>query len=262
MRKVKDIIPFLYLTVCLKTDAVKGSRLTASGTETVHLQKSVCYGNIQWQCKFPETVQNRPPNNMYQPQASFSQDCSRLSQGLSRFGNQQPLGSPLLWWGQLFAKCWMGIRPIVKATNVTSASHQHRAVGRGCTSLSMYSVIQFLLVLALFQTSIFNAERLYTQLWICLSTWWEPRYQGPQPLHFTDDPLYFCSTPLLLAKLLARPQVNKGKPFLGFSTDKIINDDKQYRLYCIETVRDIPIKTQKISTKCLFREYCSCIKKY
>lgn len=85
MRKVKDFIPFLYLTMCLKTDAVEGNRLTASGTETAHLRKSEEHGNIQWQCKFPKIAQNplgewnHPPNNTYQSQACFSQDWGRVS---------------------------------------------------------------------------------------------------------------------------------------------------------------------------------------
>lgn len=168
---------------------------------------------------------------------------------LGSFGNQQLLGSPLLWWGQVFAECWTGIRPILQSHQRDIC--QSQAQGCGKRTHIITSVLSHLVPTTnTFQNSIFNAEKLYTRLWICLSTWWEPHHQGPQPLRFTYVPLYFCSTLLQLAKHLARSQVNKGKPFLGFSRDKIINDDKQYRLYCTETIRDTLIQTQKISTKC------------
>lgn len=49
---------------------------------------------------------------------------------------------------------------------------------------------------------------------------------------------------LQLAKLQARPQVNKGSPFWGFSIDKIIIDDKALQA-ALHINRDTLIQTKK-----------------
>lgn len=84
--------------------------------------------------------------------------------------------------------------------NVTSASHQHRGVGRRPTPLSVCWAIQFPLP-TLSKTAFLVLKGCTHSCESAFPHGDSHTTRDLKPLHFTDDPLCFCSTLLQLPKL-------------------------------------------------------------